>query len=88
MNGSATISNLMFGSILQAISLNLNFNSSIILSLQNVGSSAGNMISLADVIPALAILNLNSKTIQVIKLVIIPCFIYLILIGIIGMLIT
>jgi L-lactate permease len=46
------------------------------------------MISLADVIPALAILNLNSKTIQVIKLVIIPCFIYLILIGIIGMLIT
>ncbi len=88
MNGSTTISNLMFGGILQTVSLNLGLNSSIILSLQNTGSSAGNMISLADVIPALAILNLSPKAVTVIKMVFIPCLIYVILIGIIGFLIV
>jgi lactate permease len=87
MNGSGTISNLMFGSILHTVSSNLNFNQAIILSLQNTGAAAGNIISIADVLPALAILNLSSKTVSVLKMVIIPCLIYLFLLGITGMMI-
>ena len=87
MNGSGTISNLMFGSILHTVSSNLNFNQAIILSLQNTGSAAGNIISIADVLPALTILDLSSKTVSVLKMVIIPCLVYLFLLGIIGMII-
>ena len=51
----------------------------IILSMQMVGAAAGNMIALADVLPALAVVGLKNKEVEVIKKVLIPCLIYTIL---------
>lgn len=79
LTGSATVSNLMFGSILQNSSQLLGLNTAIILSMQMVGAAAGNMIALADVLPALAVVGLKNKEVEVIKKVLIPCLIYTIL---------
>jgi len=77
----------MFGSIFQSASIAMGFNTAIILSLQVVGAAAGNMIALADIIPALTVVSLKGQEREIIKRVIIPCSIYVILVGIVGLLI-
>ncbi len=85
LTGSVTISNLMFGNFLVAAAKDLGFNIDKILALTVVGGAAGNMIALADIVAAEAVVGLKHKERQVLKGVIIPCLIYLILIGIVGM---
>lgn len=86
MTGSATLSNIMFGGILAKAALDVGIVSSIILSLELVGASAGNMIALADILPAMAVVNIRGKEREVIKRVIVPCLIYVSLVGTIGLL--
>jgi len=88
LTGSATISNIMFGSILQSTSITLGLNSAIILSLELIGAAAGNMIALADILPALAVVGLKGQVREVLKRVFIPCTIYVLFVGFIGLLIT
>jgi len=88
LTGSATVSNIMFGDILQSTSLVIGLNGAIILSLQLVGAAAGNMISLADILPAQAVVGIRGQEREIIKQVIVPCAIYFLLVGIIGMLIA
>ncbi|MDD5430825.1 MAG: L-lactate permease [Candidatus Pacebacteria bacterium] len=87
ITGSATVSNLMFGNFLNFASQAINMNSAKILALALVGGAAGNMIALADMLAAEAVVGLKNQERAVLKGVIIPCLIYLILTGIIGMLI-
>lgn len=87
LTGSATVSNIMFGSILQSTSAAIGLNTAVILSLQLVGGAAGNMIALADIMPALAVVGLRGQEREVLKNVIIPCFIYVSLVGIAGLLV-
>ena len=61
MTGSATLSNIMFGGLLAKAAVDIGISSAIILSLQLVGAAAGNMIALADIMPALAVVNLSGK---------------------------
>ena len=88
LTGSATISNIMFGDILQNTSIFLGLNSVVILSLELIGASAGNMIALADILPALAVVGLKGQVREILKRVLVPCFIYVLFVGIIGLLIT
>lgn len=88
LTGSATISNIMFGGILQSTSIAMGYNLAIILSLELVGAAAGNMIALADILPALTVVGLKGQERSVIKNVIVPCAIYVFLAGIIGLLIA
>lgn len=60
----------------------------IILSLELVGAAAGNMIALADIMPALAVVGLKGKEREILKRVIIPCLIYVLLVGLIGILVV
>lgn len=85
LTGSVTISNIMFGALLQNASLIVGISTSLILSLQLVGAAAGNMVALADILPALAVVGLKNQEREVIKRVIIPCLIYVTLVAIIGM---
>lgn len=85
LTGSVTISNLMFGNFLAVAAGDLGFNVDKILALTVVGGAAGNMIALADIVAAEAVVGLKHKERQVLKGVIIPCLISLILIGIVGM---
>lgn len=86
LTGSATISNIMFGDLLATASQIINLNAGKILALELVGASAGNMIALADILAAEAVVGLKEKTRAVLKGVFIPCLIYVLLIGIVGML--
>lgn len=50
MTGSATVSNVMFGDLLNISSRAMQFDSAKILALALVGGAAGNMVALADVL--------------------------------------
>jgi lactate permease len=88
LTGSATISNIMFGNFLQNLSGEMGLNIAKILSLELVGAAAGNMISLADILPAQAVVGLKNQEKNVLKLVILPCLIYVLIAGILGVFIT
>jgi lactate permease len=87
LTGSATVSNLMFGNFLAVSAKDLGFGVDKILALALVGGAAGNMIALADIIAAEAVVGLKNEERKVLKGVIIPCVIYVVLIGIIGLLV-
>ena len=85
MTGSATVSNIMFGGLLAKAAISIGAIPAVILSLELVGAAAGNMIALADIMPALAVVNLKGKEREILKRVIIPCTIYVLLVGILGL---
>ena len=87
LTGSATVSNLMFGNFLAATAGDLSLSVDKILALAVVGGAAGNMIALADIIAAEAVVGLKNEERKVLKGVIIPCAIYVLLVGIVGLLI-
>ncbi len=87
MTGSVTVSNIMFGHLFSIASTNLSMNTSVILALGVVGAAAGNMIALADILTAEAVTGVKNSEISVLKGVIIPCLIYLSILGILGFLI-
>ena len=87
ITGSATVSNIMFGNFFNTASIDLGLNVAVILALGVVGAAAGNMIALADILAAEAVTKIKNSEIQIIKGVIVPCVIYLILVGLIGILI-
>lgn len=86
ITGSVTISNIMFGNLFNLTALNLGLNSAIILSLGVVGGAAGNMIALADILTAEAVVGLKNSERQVLRGVIIPCLTYVVIVGILGLL--
>ncbi|MFA6515026.1 MAG: L-lactate permease [Candidatus Paceibacterota bacterium] len=87
MTGSVTVSNIMFGHLFSNAATNLFMNPSIILSLGVVGAAAGNMIALADILTAEAVTGMKNSEVKVLKGVIVPCLIYLSIIGIIGIIV-
>lgn len=88
MTGSATLSNIMFGGLLSKAAIDVGMIPVVILSLELVGAAAGNMIALADILPAMAVVNLKGSERSVLKRVIIPCLIYVTLVGLIGLLVV
>lgn len=85
LTGSVTISNLMFGNFLAVAAKDLGFGVDKILALTLVGGAAGNMVALADIMAAEAVVGLKNEERKVLKGVIIPCVIYIGLVGLTGM---
>lgn len=85
LTGSITVSNLMFGNFLASAARDLGFSVDKILALTLVGAAAGNMIALADIIAAEAVVGLKNEERKVLKGVIIPCAIYVGLVGLVGL---
>lgn len=88
LTGSVTVSNVMFGNLLAEVAKELSFNTDSILALALVGGAAGNMIALADVLVTETVAGIKHKEKEVIKKVIIPCLIYVLIVGMVGMVIT
>lgn len=86
ITGSVTVSNILFGNLFSMASVPLGFNPQAILSLGVVGAAAGNMIALADILTAEAVVRVKNQELDILKGVFIPCMTYLILVGLIGML--
>ena len=87
MTGSVTVSNIMFGNLFNIAATHLSMNTNLVLSLGVVGAAAGNMIALADILTAEAVTGIKNGEVQVLKGVIIPCLIYLTILGLIGFII-
>jgi lactate permease len=84
LTGSATVSNIMFGDILAKASGVVGYASAAILALQVSGAAAGNMIAIADILTAEAVIGLKGKTRAIIRGVFVPCLIYVLLICLVG----
>ena len=86
--GSATVSNLMLGKIHFQAATALAISPQKILALEVVGAAAGNMIALSNIVAAQATVKLHGQEERIIKINIIPCFIYLALAGTIGLILV
>lgn len=83
--GSATFSNMMFAGLQQEAALAAGHSPRLILALQMLGSNAGNMICVMNVVAAAAVVNLAGKEGQIIRLTLGPMIFYAVGAGLIGM---
>jgi lactate permease len=74
--GSATFSNLMFGSFQQAMATEAGLPLSLILALQMLGANAGNMICVVNVVAAASVVNLQGREGDIIRYTLTPMLFY------------
>lgn len=84
ISGSATFSNMMFAQLQQATAQNLGIAEHIVLALQMLGSNAGNMICVVNVVAACSVVGLSGQEGSVIRLTLVPMIIYCALVGIVA----
>lgn len=83
--GSHTVSNLLFGGFQYEIADQLHISRTIILALQTVGGSIGNMICVHNVVAVCAVLGNLGQEGRIIRKNLIPAVIYTLLAGMIGL---
>ncbi|MCC5451931.1 L-lactate permease [Rheinheimera sp. UJ51] len=74
--GSATFSNLMFGSFQHAMAIEADVSSQLVLALQMLGANAGNMICVVNVVAAASVVNLNGREGEIIRYTLWPMLFY------------
>jgi lactate permease len=87
LTGSVTASSVMFGALFNTTAISIGLNQSIILALLVVGGGIGNMIALADILTAEAVIGEKNAELKILKGVLIPCLICLLMVGVIGMIV-
>ncbi|WP_414828675.1 L-lactate permease [Alteromonas sp. H39] len=88
VSGSSTFSNMMFSGLQSQAASMLQLDQTLILALQLLGANAGNMICVANVVAAAAVVNLVGKEGQIIRATVVPMFLYCVIIGIIGLILS
>ena len=83
-SGSATVSNLTFGGIQYSIAQQTGLPVSVVLALQSVGASMGNMICLNNIIAVCSILGINNQEGAMIKRTILPMLVYALVAALMG----
>lgn len=83
--GSATVSNLLFGKVQASSATLLGIPANKILALQVSGAGAGNMVALNNIVAAQATVKLHGKESKILRINIIPCLIYLVIAGLVGL---
>ncbi|WP_347861953.1 L-lactate permease [Salimicrobium sp. PL1-032A] len=86
ITGSATVSTLTFSPIQYNIAENTGLNTETVLALQMLGSSAGNMICVHNVVAAGTVVGLSGKEGDIIRKTVVPALWYGAAVGIIAML--
>lgn len=86
--GSATVSNLLFASVLLKVGEHLGIAPVLVLSLQLLGAGAGNMISLQNIAAVQATVGIHGCEHTLIRKLILPCLCYASLIGIAGVILS
>lgn len=82
ITGSATVSTLTFSPVQLSIAQQVGFNPEVILAGQIIGSAAGNMICVHNVVAASAVVGLSGKEGDIIRKTIIPSILYCLLAGV------
>jgi lactate permease len=75
-SGSCTVSNLTFGGIQQAIAGAVGLDGTLILALQSVGGSMGNMVCINNIVAVCSILGIYNQEGAIIKRTAVPMLIY------------
>lgn len=83
-SGSATVSNLTFGGIQHSIALQTSLPVTVVLALQSVGASMGNMICLNNIIAVCSILGIKNQEGAMIKRTILPMLVYALVAALMG----
>lgn len=86
VSGSATVSNMMFSLFQFGVAEQIGAPATVILALQCVGATAGNIISVANLVPAVATVGLLGREGILLRQLLLPMAIYLLLAGILGVL--
>lgn len=84
--GSSTFSNMMFASLQQDAALVSHLPVNIILAQQLLGSNAGNMICVTNVVAAASVVKITGKEGDIIRLTVGPALLYCGLVGVFGFL--
>ncbi|UOE94980.1 L-lactate permease [Alkalihalobacillus sp. LMS39] len=85
ISGSATFSNMMFSLFQFSVADQTGLNPTMVVSLQVLGSNAGNMICVLNVVAAASVVGLLGKEGAIIRLTLLPMLYYALFSGIIGM---
>lgn len=75
-SGSCTVSNLTFGGIQEAIAGSVGLDKSLILALQSVGGSMGNMVCINNIVAVCMILGIYNQEGTIIKRTVVPMMVY------------
>jgi lactate permease len=86
VSGSATVSNMMFSLFQFGVAEQIGASASVILALQCVGATAGNIIAVANIVPAVATVGLLGREGRLLRQLLLPMMVYLLLAGTIGVL--
>jgi len=84
--GSVTVSNLMFALFQFGVAAQIGVSTALVLALQCVGASAGNIICVSNVVAAEATVGLVGREGLLIRKVLLPTLYYIIFAGVLGML--
>jgi len=84
--GSVTVSNMMFSVFQFGIALQIGVPTAIVLGLQCVGASAGNMICVSNIVAAEATAGISGREGLLIRRVLMPTLYYLLFAGLLGVL--
>ena len=82
--GSSTFSNMMFANLQQDAALASDLPTHVVLALQLLGSNAGNMVGVANVVAAVSVVKLVGREGDVIRLTLAPALIYCTGLGVLG----
>jgi len=88
MSGSNTVSNMLFSLLQYSVADNLGISHIIVVGLQNVGGSLGNMINVQKIITACAVVGLSGVEGLIIKRSIVPMIFALLVTGVIGLILV
>ncbi|MDQ2076478.1 L-lactate permease [Marinimicrobium sp. ABcell2] len=86
--GSATFSNMMFSGLQYEAAVAAELPPRLILALQMLGANAGNMICVMNVVAAAAVVNLNGREGEIIRMTLGPMLYYALGAGLVGMLVV
>jgi len=85
--GSATVSNLIFGQEINYVSSLIGVDNNLMLSLQLLGAAIGNAVALQNIAVVQAAILMHGKEKDLLKILVWPIFIYLIIVGLAGILV-
>lgn len=84
LTGSITVSNILFGNILQQASVVYGLSSAKVLALEISSAAVGNSMAIADIMSAEAVLGLKNKTREVLRGTVGPCLLLLTVLAVFG----
>jgi lactate permease len=84
--GSATVSNLIFGQEINFVASLIGVDNNLMLSLQLLGAAIGNAVALQNIAVVQAAILMHGKEKDLLKILVVPVMIYLVVVGIMGVL--